>query len=122
VYTIAGADVLREFVLTDGLLTTGRAGPAPSYPDGGATPAISANGAKDGIVWAIQTDNWRGERVPAVLRAYDALDVRREIYTSKENGDRDRAGMATRFAIPTVVNGRVYVTARGEVDVYGLLK
>jgi hypothetical protein len=73
-------------------------------------------------VWAIQTDNWRGERVPAVLRAYDALDVRREIYTSKENGDRDRAGMATRFAIPTVVNGRVYVTARGEVDVYGLLK
>ena len=30
--------------------------------------------------------------------------------------------MATRFVIPVVVNGRVYFAARGEVEVYGLLK
>jgi hypothetical protein len=35
---------------------------------------------------------------------------------------RDRAAMATRFVIPLVVNGRVYFGARGEVEVYGLLK
>ena len=71
-------------------------------------------------MWAIQTHTRRGARVPAALRAYDALDVRREIYTSEENPERDRAGMARRFTIPTVANGRVYVRARGEVDVYGL--
>ncbi len=26
-----------------------------------------------------------------------------------------------RFAVPTVANGRVYIGAKGEVDVYGLL-
>ena len=30
--------------------------------------------------------------------------------------------MATRFVIAVVVNGRVYFGARGEVEVYGLLK
>ena len=29
--------------------------------------------------------------------------------------------LTLRFTIPTVVNGRVYVEAKGEVDVYGLL-
>ncbi len=40
----------------------------------------------------------------------------------KQKAPRDRAGMATRFVIPVVVNGRVYFAARGEVEVYGLLK
>lgn len=29
--------------------------------------------------------------------------------------------MTTRFTIPTIVNGRVYVGAKDEVDVYGLM-
>ena len=121
VYAIATNDLLREFVLEKGALVPGRAGSLPSFSDGGATPAISANGSKDGIVWAVQTRGWRGGRVPAVLRAYDALDIRRELYTSEQNARRDRGGIALRFTIPTVANGRVYVGARDEVDVYGLL-
>ena len=56
-----------------------------------------------------------------MLHAYDAANVAREIYNSEQEGTRDRAGMTLRFTIPTVANGRVYVPARGEVDVYGLL-
>ena len=34
---------------------------------------------------------------------------------------RDAGGPAARFSIPVVTNGKVYVAANGEVDVYGLL-
>jgi hypothetical protein len=33
----------------------------------------------------------------------------------------NRVGLALRFTIPTVVNGRVYVNAKRHIDVYGLL-
>jgi hypothetical protein len=57
-----------------------------------------------------------------VLHAYDALDVRRELYNSEMNRSRDRAGLATRFAVPTVAGGRVFVGTKGQIDVYGLLR
>ena len=87
----------------------------------GATPAISANGRRNGIVWLIETKAWNGADRPAVLHAYNAANVAEEIYNSEQNAARDRAGKTLRFTIPTVVNGRVYVEAKGEVDVYGLL-
>ena len=57
-----------------------------------------------------------------MLYAFDATKINQPIYSSEENSKRDRGGLATRFVIPVVVNGRVYFGARGEVDVYGLLK
>jgi hypothetical protein len=65
-------------------------------------------------------NDFNGTR-PSILRAYDAGNVARELYNSEENSARDRAGRTVRFTIPTVANGRVYVGAKGEVDVYGLL-
>jgi hypothetical protein len=59
---------------------------------------------------------------PAILYAFDANKIDQPIYTSEQNSQRDRAALATRFVIPVVVNGRVYFGARGEVEVYGLLK
>jgi hypothetical protein len=56
-----------------------------------------------------------------VLRAYDATNVGRELFNSEQNSSRDRAGVTVRFTIPTIANGRVYVGAKGEVDVFGLL-
>ena len=121
VYVFADNDVLKEFTLRDGRLElTSKLNGGPLEP--GATPTISANGNKDGIVWTISGRTW--EIIPeklAVLHAFDASDVARELYNSDQNSDRDRAGISVRFSIPTVVNGRVYIGTRSELDVYGLL-
>jgi outer membrane protein assembly factor BamB len=84
-----------------------------TYP--GTTPGISAHGATHGIVWAIE---WRD---PAVLHAYDARDLARELYDSNQppNG-RDQFGPGIKFATPTIANGRVFVGAATGVAVFGL--
>lgn len=89
--------------------------------DPGVMPVVSANGTRDAIVWGIETRTWRGADKPAILHAFDASDVRRHLYSSEMNPGRDRAALATRFAIPTVANGRVFVAGKSEIDVYGLL-
>jgi hypothetical protein len=122
VYVFASNDVLKDFTVHEGRLELAHgwhSGPI----DPGATPSISANGDKDGIVWTIATRSWLPfPETLTVLHAYDAADVARELYSSDENSDRDRAGISLRFSIPTVVNGHVYVGARSELDVYGLLQ
>ncbi len=40
----------------------------------------------------------------------------------EQNSRRDRAALATRFVVRIVINGRVYLAARGEVEIYGLLR
>jgi hypothetical protein len=94
---------------------------AQRFVNSGATPAISANGTRNGIVWLIDTKAWNGADRPAVLHAYDAANVAHELWHSEQISDRDRVGLTLRFTIPTVVDGRVYVPAKRKVDVYGLL-
>jgi hypothetical protein len=57
-----------------------------------------------------------------VLHAFDAANVARELYNSGQNASRDAAGPTIRFTVPMVAGGRVYVPARREVTVYGLLR
>jgi hypothetical protein len=52
----------------------------------------------------------------------DASNVARQLYHSEQNPTRDRAGISLRFNAPTVAGGHVYVGARHELDVYGLLR
>jgi hypothetical protein len=121
-YFAASDDHLRAYTVNNGKLTPSQSS-ARKFENPGATPSISANGKKDAIVWAISTKTWNGsDNRPAVLYAFDAIKLSQPLYTSEQNSQRDRAGLATRFVIPVVVNGRVYFSARGEVDVYGLLK
>ncbi|MCU1234225.1 MAG: hypothetical protein JWP63_2192, partial [Candidatus Solibacter sp.] len=122
IYMLASKDYLAAFPVRQGRLadkpdTIG----TQQFGNPGATPAISANGPRNGIVWLIETKAWNGADKPAVLHAYDAANVARELWHSEQNSDRDRAGRTLRFTIPTVVNGRVYVAAKRKVDVYGLL-
>ena len=122
VYFVASDDVLRDLVFEKGLLKLGVMS-TTRFIDPGATPSVSANGSKNAIVWTLSSKHWdEPDRPPAVLRAFDATNVAHELYSSEENSARDRAGIGLRFNIPMVVDGRVYVGAKGEVDVYGLLK
>jgi hypothetical protein len=121
IFFIGSEAPLQDYSVDHSLLKLKAAGPN-RFLDSGATPAVSANGTKDAIVWAASSKDWNeGAGRPAVLHAYDASDVRRELYNTDQNAGRDRAGVALRFAIPSIVNGKVYLGAKGEVDVYGLL-
>ncbi len=87
--------------------------PSPSF-------SISSNGTADGVAWAVRSDQFNTDG-PAVLYAWDANELTSTIYESDTNSTRDAAGPANKFSIPIVTNGKVYVAANGEVDVYGLL-
>jgi outer membrane protein assembly factor BamB len=122
IYVLARRDYLSDFALENGKLAAKpRAMSDQRFADSGGTPAISANGNRNGIVWLIETKPWNGADKPAVLHAYDAANVARELYNSEQNNGRDRVGLTLRFTIPTVVSGRVYVNAKRRVDVFGLL-
>jgi hypothetical protein len=117
VYFWGSGDRLKQFGLNDGLLSgtpifTGSV--ISGFP--GSSPVVSSNGTSSGIVWAI-----RSERDPAILYAFNASNVDTLLYSSDQNSARDSAGKAVKFAVPVVANGKVYVGAQGEVDVYGLL-
>jgi len=90
--------------------TSGRFG----YP--GTSPVVSANGTSNGIVWAHQNGN------PAVLHAYDASNLARELYNSSQaaNG-RDQFGAGNKFITPMIADGKVFVGTQAGVAVFGLL-
>jgi hypothetical protein len=113
-------DALRQFTAQDGklLLKTASGSRLPGIC---GTPTVSANGSRDGVLWVLRSKAWNEGDRNAALYAYDAADTSRELYDSDKNPSRDRPGLALRFNIPTVVNGHVYVGAKREVDVYGLL-
>jgi hypothetical protein len=84
------------------------------YP--GATPGISANGNSNAILWAVENGN------TAVLHAYDALNLSRELYNSSQApSGRDAFGPGNKFITPTIVNGHVYVGTTDGVAAFGLL-
>ena len=96
------------------------------FPEKGATASVSSNGNSHGIVWAVDTSMYgglsRAGTGPAVLHAYDATNLGRELWNSAQaSANRDQAGVAVKFTVPTIANGKVYIGSRSEIDVYGLL-
>lgn len=121
VFFASSDDSLHDYQVKNGQLVLNRSS-STRFENPGATPTVSANGNQNALVWAVATKTWNGPDRPAVLYAFDASKIDQPIYTSEENSKRDRAALATRFVVPVVANGRVYFAARGEVEVYGLLK
>jgi Putative Ig domain len=125
VYFAAWNDYLRAFQVSNGTLAlTSHSSVTLAFP--GATPSVSSNGTSNGIVWIIQenvpNDTVINNPPTAVLRSYDATNLANELYDSTQAaGNRDAAGGAVKFAVPTVANGKVYVGNSNQLTVYGLL-
>jgi hypothetical protein len=99
---------------------------AHSFPFPGGTASISSQGTSDGIAWVLDVSKYGVPSShglgPAVLYAYDATNLNTELWDSSQaTSNRDQAGNAVKFVAPTVANGKVYVSTRTEIDVYGLL-
>jgi hypothetical protein len=92
----------------------------------GGMLSISANGstAGSGVLWASLP--WQGDAnqqvVPGILRAFDAQDVGRELWNSRQSIARDDVGNFAKFCPPTVADGKVFLaTFSNKLNVYGLL-
>jgi hypothetical protein len=84
----------------------------------GSSLSLSANGTKPGtaIVWATYPNNSGA----CTLRAFDASTLS-ELWNSDLAGDRDTVGTYTKFSVPTVANGKVYVpTLSNALVIYGI--
>src|SRR6266850_160068 len=133
---VAGVGTLKQFAFNT---STGKFNGAPfsqsstSYRFPGSTPSASSNGATNGIIWALDNGLYCSPQSPGcgatVLHAYDATNLATELWNSSQAAaNRDLAGHAVKFTVPTVANGKVYVGTRGndssvlgELEVYGLL-
>ena len=121
VYGIAAGKINETPVMTRSEINEG-------HP--GAMLSLSANGTRDGILWAAihaTGDSWHESR-PGILHAYDADDITHELWNSLQKADRDDCGEYSKMAPPTIANGKVYLssfgtenTGTGQFCVYGLL-
>jgi len=116
VYYGAVSNVLQAFKITNAKLATSataQTGTVFGYP--GTTPSISANGASNGIVWAVENNS------PAVLHAFDASSLAELYNSSQASGGRDQFGSGNKFMTLMIANGRVFVGTPNGVAVFGLL-
>lgn len=118
VYYGGVGDSIRAYPVTQAkLATTPSSKTAHQFPYPGATPSVSSNGTSNGILWAVNNSN------PAVLYAYDASDLTKELYDSSQAAaGRDQFGPGNKYITPMIANGKVYVGTTNGVAVFGLLK
>jgi hypothetical protein len=116
VYYGAVNDNLKAFPIANAkLATSASVQSANSFQYPGSTPAVSANGTSNGIVWAVENAS------PAVLHAYDATSLQ-ELYNSNQAANsRDHFGNGNKFITPMIVNGKVFVGTPSGVAEFGLL-
>lgn len=123
VYDGGDGDYLRAFTVASTGVSTSPVMATSWFFGQGTTPAVSANGTTNGIVWALDyTDDpdHQPSFTPTVLHAFNATTLA-ELYNSAQAASgRDTAGPSVKFQIPMIANGRVYIGTSTELDVYGL--
>ena len=119
----SGGDYLKMYSMSQGLISTSPVAQSGNIFTIGATPSISAHAGTNGIVWAIERQNSFSVpgNLPAILYAYDATNISTTLYSSAQVPSRDQGGCGGKFQVPTIANGKVYVSTQNELDVFGLL-
>ncbi|MFI5057263.1 MAG: pyrrolo-quinoline quinone [Candidatus Acidiferrales bacterium] len=116
VYYGAVRDSLKAFPIVSAKLAgspSSQTANAFGYP--GTTPSISANGAANAIVWAVENGG------TAVLHAYDATNLATEFYNSNQAANSRDLFSGNKFITPMIANGKVFVGTPSSVAVFGLL-
>jgi hypothetical protein len=118
VYYGGVGDSIRAYPITQAKLATSPGSKtAHQFPYPGATPSVSSSGTSNGILWAVDNST------PAVLYAYDATNLTKELYDSSQAAaSRDQFGPGNKYITPMIVNGKVYVGTQTGVAVFGLLQ
>lgn len=109
------SNTLKAFPVIDAKLASSPASETTTifgYP--GTSPAVSANGTSNGIVWAVEHAG------TAVLHAYDATNLRELYNSSQAAGARDEFGAGNKFITPTIADGMVFVGTPKSVAVFAL--
>jgi uncharacterized protein (TIGR03437 family) len=105
-YFSAAHDQVKAFSFQDGLLSVLPVSESSATLSGlGSVPSISANGARNGILWTIEST--------AQLHAYDAADLGNQLNQASVTS-------FVKFSTPTIANGKVYVGTLNSLDVFGL--
>jgi hypothetical protein len=107
---------LKSFSIANGKFATTPVHTGASFTYPGVLPSVSANGASNGIVWAIENTG------TAVLHAYSANDLTQELYNSNQAASgRDHFGAGNKFITPMIADGKVFAATTNSVAVFGLL-
>ena len=118
-YFGSDGDTLKAFPFTNAKLAMAPTSlSVATFAHPGTTPAVSANGTQNGIVWAVES----ALNNPAVLHAYDPTNLAHELYNSNQAANsRDAFGNGNKFITPLIVNGKVYIGTQTGVAIFGLL-
>ena len=120
IYYCGGQDVMKAFSLSASqpmLLLAGQT-TRKFTGEGGTIPVISSNGSTSGsaILWAVNRPTKLDRSVK--LFAFDATHLSRRLFSAVAGVYDNPAGGF--FSVPTVINGKVYVSAGTSIAVYGL--
>jgi hypothetical protein len=87
---------------------------------GGDTPSVSSNGTASGtgVLWAVEAQNPPLGGNHAVLFAFDAVSMQ-TLYESSKCATRDAMAPGTKFSVPTIANGYVFVGTQSELNIFG---
>jgi hypothetical protein len=122
-YVWAWGDTLRAWDLVNSQFVpdANPVGPvaAPYFPGGGLAVSASGSAAGTGIVWALLGTSNASPNAGA-LYAFNAANISQQLWVSSAN-PKDGTWAVSKFLIPTVANGKVYVpTSSDQLRVYGL--
>ena len=82
-----------------------------------SSPAVSANGSSNAIVWAVLSNL----NSAAVLHAYNPANLAQEYYNSNQAANaRDAFGNGEKYITPVSANGKVFIGTPSGVAVFGL--